>query len=76
MSRANAPTKGSVPGAIFPKEKAAVAGDFSASGPAIVWLEPGYFVADCGVPGRIRTRDPLLRRQPLYPLSYWDSNTL
>jgi hypothetical protein len=26
-----------------------------------------------GVPGRIRTRDPLLRRQPLYPLSYWDS---
>ena len=25
-----------------------------------------------GVPGRIRTRDPLLRRQPLYPLSYWD----
>ena len=27
-----------------------------------------------GVPGRIRTRDPLLRRQPLYPLSYWDSN--
>ncbi len=27
-------------------------------------------VAD-GAPGRIRTRDPLLRRQPLYPLSYW-----
>ena len=26
-----------------------------------------------GVPGRIRTRDPLLRRQPLYPLSYWDA---
>ncbi len=25
-----------------------------------------------GVPGRIRTRDPLLRRQPLCPLSYWD----
>ncbi len=24
-----------------------------------------------GTPGRIRTRDPLLRRQPLYPLSYW-----
>ena len=24
-----------------------------------------------GAPGRIRTRDPLLRRQPLYPLSYW-----
>ena len=29
--------------------------------------------SNCGVPGRIRTRDPLLRRQPLYPLSYWDS---
>ena len=28
-----------------------------------------------GVPGRIRTRDPLLRRQPLYPLSYWDMVT-
>ena len=27
-----------------------------------------------GVPGRIRTRDPLLRRQPLYPLSYWDAH--
>ena len=27
-----------------------------------------------GVPGRIRTRDPLLRRQPLYPLSYWDGS--
>ena len=27
-----------------------------------------------GVPGRIRTRDPLLRRQPLYPLSYWDTS--
>ena len=27
-------------------------------------------IAD-GAPGRIRTRDPLLRRQPLYPLSYW-----
>ncbi len=26
-----------------------------------------------GVPGRIRTRDPLLRRQPLCPLSYWDT---
>ena len=26
-----------------------------------------------GVPGRIRTRDPLLRRQPLYPLSYRDA---
>jgi hypothetical protein len=25
-----------------------------------------------GVPGRIRTDDPLLRRQPLYPLSYRD----
>ena len=25
-----------------------------------------------GVPGRIRTCDPLLRRQPLYPLSYRD----
>ena len=29
-----------------------------------------------GVPGRIRTRDPLLRRQPLYPLSYRDMPTL
>ena len=30
-------------------------------------------VGDCvGVPGRIRTCDPLLRRQPLYPLSYRD----
>ena len=28
--------------------------------------------AEYGVPGRIRTRDPLLRRQPLCPLSYWD----
>jgi hypothetical protein len=26
-----------------------------------------------GVPGGIRTHDPLLRRQPLYPLSYRDS---
>ena len=26
-----------------------------------------------GVPGRIRTSDPLLRRQPLCPLSYWDA---
>ena len=26
-----------------------------------------------GVPGRIRTRDPLLRRQLLCPLSYWDA---
>ena len=26
-----------------------------------------------GVPDRIRTCDPLLRRQPLYPLSYWDT---
>jgi hypothetical protein len=25
-----------------------------------------------GVPDRIRTCDPLLRRQPLYPLSYRD----
>ncbi len=25
-----------------------------------------------GVPGGIRTHDPLLRRQPLYPLSYRD----
>ena len=38
--------------------------------------EAGEFesaVMKSGVPGRIRTRDPLLRRQPLYPLSYWDS---
>ena len=27
-----------------------------------------------GVPGRIRTCDPLLRRQPLYPLSYRDNS--
>ena len=26
-----------------------------------------------GAPGGIRTHDPLLRRQPLYPLSYWDT---
>ena len=26
-----------------------------------------------GAPGGIRTRDHLLRRQPLYPLSYWDT---
>ena len=25
-----------------------------------------------GAPGGIRTHDHLLRRQPLYPLSYWD----
>ncbi len=25
-----------------------------------------------GIPGWIRTNDPLLRRQPLYPLSYRD----
>ena len=24
-----------------------------------------------GTPGRVRTCDPLLRRQPLCPLSYW-----
>ena len=29
-----------------------------------------------GVPGRIRTDDPLLRRQPLYPLSYRDANLI
>ena len=29
-----------------------------------------------GTPGRIRTRDPLLRRQPLYPLSYWGLNSI
>ncbi len=34
----------------------------------------GYFCICNGVPGRIRTRDPLLRRQPLCPLSYWDSD--
>ena len=28
-------------------------------------------IGKSGTPGRIRTRDPLLRRQPLYPLSYW-----
>ena len=26
-----------------------------------------------GAPGGIRTHDHLLRRQPLYPLSYWDT---
>ena len=29
--------------------------------------------AGSGAPGGIRTRDMLLRRQPLYPLSYWDT---
>ncbi len=28
-----------------------------------------------GAPGGIRTHDPLLRRQPLYPLSYWDTRS-
>ena len=28
--------------------------------------------SESGVPGGIRTLDPLLRRQPLYPLSYRD----
>ncbi len=34
------------------------------------------FEAKIGVPGWIRTNDPLLRRQPLYPLSYRDGFTL
>ena len=29
--------------------------------------------SNSGVPGGIRTHDPLLRRQPLYPLSYRDT---
>ena len=29
-----------------------------------------------GVPGGNRTHDPLLRRQPLYPLSYWDGHLI
>ena len=32
-----------------------------------------YILAKYGVPGRIRTDGPLLRRQPLYPLSYRDA---
>ena len=32
----------------------------------------GDIVDKHGVPGGIRTHDPLLRRQPLYPLSYRD----
>jgi hypothetical protein len=31
---------------------------------------------NAGAPGRTRTRDPLLRRQPLYPLSYRRSVTI
>ena len=34
----------------------------------------GKFEANIGVPGGIRTHDPLLRRQPLCPLSYRDSD--
>ena len=34
----------------------------------------GKIVTKSGVPGGIRTHDPLLRRQPLYPLSYRDRN--
>ena len=37
---------------------------------AMAWRQ--IHEGEIGVPGRIRTRDPLLRRQPLYPLSYWD----
>ena len=35
-------------------------------------LTEKYLEGTSGVPGGIRTRDPLLRRQPLYPLSYRD----
>ena len=36
----------------------------------------GRIVAKNGVPGGIRPHDPLLRRQPLYPLSYRDGKAL
>ena len=39
-----------------------------ASSNGIVHHENGF-----GVPGGIRTHGPLLRRQPLCPLSYWDA---
>jgi hypothetical protein len=32
--------------------------------------------AEVGVPGGIRTHDPPLRRRPLYPLSYGDTELL
>ena len=36
----------------------------------------GNLASKYGVPGGIRTHDPLLRRQPLYPLSYRDAALL
>jgi hypothetical protein len=37
--------------------------------------QANYLWFRLGAPGRIRTRDPLLRRQPLCPLSYRRSVT-
>ncbi len=34
------------------------------------------FAQLCGIPGGIRTHDPLLRRQSLFPLSYRDKKLI
>ena len=63
---------GGAPDAFSAKEKAAQSGDFLRSGPRPRVRNLSLIRSCFGVPGRIRTRDPLLRRQPLCPLSYWD----
>ncbi len=69
-------TAGSVSDMSLATEKAARTGGFLPSATPLIRGETKLNHSYCGVPGRIRTRDPLLRRQPLYPLSYWDSDTL
>ena len=65
-------TAGSVSDMHPETEKAAWPGGFLPSETPLYRSETKLHHSCCGVPGRIRTRDPLLRRQPLYPLSYWD----
>ena len=59
----------------FGNKKAAIHGRHFALWTPLFTSDPKLFRSCCGVPGRIRTRDPLLRRQPLCPLSYWDFGT-
>ena len=68
-------TAGSVSDMPLATEKAARTGGFLPSATPLIRSETKLSHSCCGVPGRIRTRDPLLRRQPLCPLSYWDFGT-
>ena len=76
LNRNSFVTAGSVSDMSLATEKAARTGGFLPSATPLIRGETKLNHSCCGVPGRIRTRDPLLRRQPLYPLSYWDSDTL